>query len=167
MKTDRTNNPELPEDLRDLEAALDSLGERMRASPPDELGRRITDAGAQRLSRPRAGGLRLTSGATDKPIRTHLRHEWALAASAALLIVAVFVAISVRRPGFESDPPTNAPITSIDEAWIEFETAYVADPFWSEAEFEALAEDIEALEVSLNTEPNNEPSLEWPDGEWL
>ena len=167
MNDHNHHNLDLPEELRDLETSLDALGERARSSAPDGLGERIATAGTKIITSPRSGELRL-SGSEGRPIqRTGWRQHWRLAASVALLVVAVIAAIGLLQPQPITGPMVDADTEFIDEDWIEFEQTYAADTGWDDDAFEALENELDALELSFNTAWTLDENLNLNEGESL
>ena len=152
MNNDYDHNQEIPETLRDLEGSLDALGERTRASAPDELGDRIAAEGASIIAGPQQGEFRIAGTKTDPVRRWTQPQHWSLAASITLLLIAVVAAITLRQPAVPSGPMVNADTESVlDDEWIEFETAYVSDTVWDDEAFTSLSSELDSLESNFNT----------------
>ena len=164
---DHNHNPDLPEGLRDLETSLDALGERARSSAPGGLGERIATAGTEIITSPRPGERRLSGSQAGPNQRTGWRQHWPLAASVALLVVAVVAAISLLQPQPITGPMVDADTEFIDDDWIEFETTYAADTGWDDDAFEALENELDALELSFNTAWTLDENLNLNEGESL
>ncbi len=148
------HNPEIPETLRDLEASLDALGDRTRASAPQDLGERIAEEGASILSGTQQGELRLAGTEADPVRRWTLPQHWSLAASIALLLISVVAAITLQQPAAPPGPMAGADTESesvLDDEWIEFETAYVSDTTWNDEAFTLLSSELDSLESNFST----------------
>lgn len=150
------HNPEIPETLRDLEASLEALGERTRASAPDDLGDRIADKGASILLGTQQGELRLAGTEAEPARRWTLPQHWSLAASITLLLIAVVAAIMLQQPAAPTGPMAGADTDTdtesvLDDEWIEFETAYVSDTAWTNEAFTLLSSELDSLESNFST----------------
>lgn len=142
------HNPELPESLRDLERSLDALGAQARAEAPGALGDRIVAAGKQ--AGMQSGGLRLAGTNAEHGFMLRFAGHWRLAASVALLVVAVVAAIALNQPTANNGTMAGADPIALTDDWVEFEIEYVADTGWNGDALENFESDLDALELSFN-----------------
>jgi len=171
MNDHTRHNPELPDDLRSLEASLDALGQRARSSAPGGLGDRIADEGARALTGVRPGELRLSGNKPEHHHRAGWTQHWRLAASVTLLIVAVVAAIALNPTapvtGVVAIEGGQSDTASFDDDWIDFETEYVADTGWDDDAFDALSSELDELELSLGSAWTLDENLNLNEGESL
>jgi len=167
MTNRHDHNPELPDDLRGFERSLDALGERVRAAAPDAIGERVIAATTEMITAPRDGGLRLSGADADPIDRFTLNHHWRLAASVALLVVAVVAAITLQQPPPVDERFAGADPDAVTEEWIEFEITYASDTVFENDALESLDSELDALELSFQATWTLDETLDLSSGESL
>lgn len=160
------HNPELPCGLRDLERSLDALGERSRSDAPEGLAERICAATSGTITALRPGELRLSGTEAETHGVFRIGRHWRLAASVALLVIAVVAVITLQRPAINNGGDTGAPVALSDE-WVDFEVSFVSDSGFDSDALNSLDSELDALELSFNEAWTLDESLTFNDGESL